>query len=49
MKKYNEALESYNHAIQINPEESNYFFIRANALVEANRFQEAIENFENAI
>lgn len=49
MKKYDEALQSYDYAIQKNPEDSIYFFHKANLLTKMKRFEEALEYYDYSI
>ncbi|WP_455392776.1 tetratricopeptide repeat protein [[Eubacterium] cellulosolvens] len=49
MGKYNEAIESFDKALRINPGVSNIWLNRGIALVKLNEFEEALDCFDRAL
>ena len=49
LNKYEEAIECYDKAIQINPNYSNAFNIKGHALYNLNKYEETIECYDKAI
>ena len=44
LNKFNEAMKSYDKAIEINPHDSDAWFNKGNALFDLNKFDEAIKD-----
>lgn len=49
MKRYDEALASYDRAIALKPDYANSYFNRAITLKQLNRFEEALASYDQAI
>ena len=47
--KYEESIENLDIAIDLNPNDDNYFFYRGLSYQELNKYEDSIENFDNAI
>ena len=47
--KYEESIENLDIAIDLNPNDANYFFYRGLSYQELNKYEDSIENFDNAI
>lgn len=49
LKRYQEAIDSYDKAIQLNPNYSNVYYNKGNSLRDLKRYQEAIDCYDKAI
>ena len=49
LSKYNEAIDAFNNAIAINPQDANAWNAKGNALTNLRKDDEAIKAYDNAI
>jgi tetratricopeptide (TPR) repeat protein len=49
LKRYPDAIASYNRAVEIKPDHYEAWYSRGNALVNLQRYSEAIESYNKAI
>ena len=49
LKRFDEALQSYDRAIQLKPDFAEAYYNRGLALVELKRFEEALQSYDRAI
>jgi tetratricopeptide (TPR) repeat protein len=49
MREYQEAIESFDKAIEINPKNANVWNIKGNSFYAIRKYQEAIDSYDKAI
>jgi tetratricopeptide (TPR) repeat protein len=49
LKRYQDAIASYNRSVEIKPDHYEAWYSRGNALLNLKRYQEAIQSYDKAI